>query len=408
MVPSLDTYLPRGLGRSYGDSCLISNGSLLLSTRLHRIVDFHAQTGVLRVEAGASFAEVLPLLVERGWFLPVSPGTMFVTFGGAVANDIHGKNHHEAGTFGRHVRAFELVRSTGEVVVCTPECNADLFCATVGGLGLTGFITWVEVQLVPVKSASMEVVYTPFTGVQEFLHLSDGSSAPYTVAWLDTASVVPRGIFMEGRHSELPATRETRLTMDAWLQVPFDAPAWLLAPWSMRLFNTAYYYLQKWLPKRRTVGIVPFFYPLDGVRGWNRLYGKRGFIQYQFVVPTEQAERVIGEVLTRLREAGHLSFLTVLKQFGELASPGLLSFPAPGVTLALDVPCAPSLFALLDELDAMILAAGGRLYPAKDARMSARMFQVSYSRWKELETLRDPAIQSDFWKRVTRSPSNEL
>ncbi len=402
-------YLPRGLGRSYGDVCLISEGALLVTTHLQRCLNFDKDTGVLRVEAGASLGDILPLLIEHGWFLPVSPGTRFVTFGGALANDIHGKNHHQEGTFGRHVRAFELVRSTGEVFVCTPEVETDLFRATIGGLGVTGVITWVEVQLMLVASAFMDVTYTPFVGIQEFLRLSDRSTAPYTVAWLDAASSVCRGMFMEGKHAQNEERpRHLSVKTREWLQVPIDAPTGLLGPWSMKLFNTLYYHLQTWLPATRRVDLLSFFYPLDSVRDWNRLYGKQGFLQYQFVVPTDQAEHVVNGVLARLRAAGHLSFLTVLKKFGDLASPGVLSFPLPGVTLALDMLCTPGLFGVLDELDQMVLAAGGRLYPAKDARMSPEMFQASYPQWREVERMRDPAIQSDFWKRVTHVLSKEL
>lgn len=391
--------LPRGLGRSYGDSCLLSQGTLIEMTSLNRVIAFDAERGVIRVEAGMSLADVLAIIVPKGWFLPVSPGTKFVTIGGAIANDIHGKNHHEAGTFGCHVRSFELVRSDGTAQICSTTEHVELFFATIGGLGLTGCISWAEIQLIPISSSVMEGVYTAFEGVGKFVSLSDQSTAPYTVAWIDASSDAVKGIFIEGRHAE---KSELAYAPKQLFTIPFLAPGWLLSSFSVGIFNRLYGFLQRMMPSyRHAVSIDSFFYPLDSIGNWNRLYGKRGFIQYQFVVP-ESASSAIHEVLFRLRQAGHLSFLTVLKKFGTRSSPGLLSFPRPGLTLALDLPFKAELLPLLEELDRLVLAAGGRLYPAKDARMSAEMFQKGYPRWRELEQVRDKAITSDFWERVTK------
>lgn len=399
VIASQKRSLSRGLGRSYGDSCLLSHGTLLDFTPMHRLMDFDVERGIIRVEAGMSLADLIAIIVPRGWFIPVSPGTKYVTIGGAIANDIHGKNHHEAGTFGCHVRAFELVRSDGGIRVCSAMEEKELFAATIGGLGLTGAMTWAEIQLTPISSAQMECVYTPFQGVEKFVSLSDQSKAPYTVAWLDASSKTMEGIFMEGWHAKegsLNVSSKTRLS------IPFLAPEWLLSSRSIRLFNRCYNALQRLLPaKREAVSLDSFFYPLDAVAQWNKLYGARGFLQYQFVVP-ESAASVIDEVLLCLRNVGQLSFLTVLKKFGARTSPGLLSFPQPGLTLALDLPCDPGLFPILAELDQRVLAAGGRLYPAKDARMSAEVFQKGYPQWKELEAMRDLTMTSDFWERVTK------
>ena len=324
-----------------------------------------------------------------------------MSVGGAVANDIHGKNHHGMGTFGCHVRAFELVRSTGETMLCSPSMHAEWFSSTIGGLGLTGCITWVELQLLRVPSPTMRVVYTPFVGIREFLALSEASSATYTVAWLDTAAARPRGIFMEGEHA-LSASDEVSIPSHPACTIPFDGPHWLVSAPIMKVFNTAYYWMQRLLPSvRESVSLNAFFYPLDAIGAWNRLYGKRGFLQYQFVVPMVKAEEVVEHVLSTLRSAGLLSFLTVIKVFGEKLSPGWLSFPSSGVTLALDIPYSAGALAILERLDATILAAGGRLYPAKGARMSAATFQAMYPHWRDLENKRDPAILSGFWKRVT-------
>ena len=390
--------LPRGLGRSYGDVCLTSQGTLLNMVGVDRIMAFDQQTGVIRVEVGMSIAQLLRLIVPQGWFIPVTPGTKHVTIGGAIANDIHGKNHHIRGTIGGHVTQFELVRSDVGAQVCSSTQHGELFAATIGGLGLTGVMAWVELQLMPIPSASMDCMYTAFTGIDQFVRLSDASNAPYSVAWIDTTSKNISGLFMEGAHAK---QGERTMSSSQRVSIPFYAPQWLLHPLSIRAFNRCYGWMQRLLPVKRTqVSIDTFFYPLDAVGHWNRLYGKRGFLQYQFVVP-ESAAFVVDHVLSRLRAAGHLSFLSVLKKFGTVESPGVLSFPQPGLTLALDLPCKPSLFPLLNELDQSILAVGGKIYPAKDSRMSAEVFKQMYPRWHELERMRDPNVQSDFWKRVT-------
>ncbi len=379
-----------GRGRSYGDCCLNDGGMLLTTRTLDRFISFDAATGVLRCEAGVSLGEILALVVPRGWFLPVVPGTKHVSVGGAIANDIHGKNHHRVGTFGRHLRRLELLRSDRGLIECVP--GDPLFAATVAGLGLTGLITWAELQLRAVPGARVRVETVPFGALDDFFALSAESDArfEYTVAWLDCLSRVGRGVFFRGDHAEgTAAPAATRLT------VPIDFPSFALNPLAVRAFNSLY------ALKRRSTRVVdadPFFFPLDAVGSWNRIYGRRGFFQFQCAVPERAA---VAELLDAVARSGMGSFLSVLKSFGDLPSPGMMSFPRKGPTLTLDFANrGTETLALLDRLEAIVAAAGGALYPAKDARMSKETFARSYPRRAELEALRDPAFSSSLWRRV--------
>jgi len=400
------TLLPRGLGRSYGDSCLNDGGTLLDTTRLNHLIAFDHEAGILRCEAGVSLADILEIVVPHGWFLPVTPGTKFVTVGGAVANDIHGKNHHRAGTFGCFVTRFELLRSDGRRLICSPADNDALFRATIGGLGLTGLLTWVEFRLKRVESALIDVESVRFNELDEFFELATASDArfEYTVAWVDSlarGSELGRGFFFRGNHAPstngaAPAPRRLSLT------VPFHAPGFLLNGWTLRAFNTLYYNRQRERTIRRRTHYDPFFYPLDSMGYWNRLYGRRGFMQYQCLVPHEGGHDAVRALFSRISASAEGSFLTVLKVFGDAASPGLLSFPSPGTTLALDFANrGRSTLALLEELDSIVRRHGGRVYPAKDARMSVTSFQAYFPAWREFAPFVDPAFSSGFWRRVT-------
>ncbi len=403
--------LPYAYGRSYGDSCLNDGGTLLDARGLDRMIAFDAATGVLRAEAGMSLAQVLEFSVPRGWFLPVSPGTRYVSLAGAVANDIHGKNHHRAGTFGRHVRAFELLRSDGARLVCSLQENSELFRATVGGLGLTGLILWVEIALKPIQSAEFEVESIKFGDLDEFFSLSSESdeSHAYTVAWVDCAASgakLGRGIFMRGNEA---AEGELTTHTEARLSVPINAPGALLNPLTVRAFNTLYYHKQRAKVVRQRQHYAGFFYPLDAVQGWNKIYGSRGFLQYQFVLPYQGDPSAIKAIFKTIANSGMGSFLAVLKMFGDLPSPGMLSFPRQGVTLALDFPNQGAhTLELLEKLDEVVRAEGGRLYPAKDARMSARNFQHFYPQWRAFAAFVDPRFSSSFWRRVTRDTSQDI
>lgn len=405
-VEAQGSYLPFGQGRSYGDSCLNEGGTLLDTQELRRFIAFDSETGLLSCEAGATFDEILDLIVPRGWFLPVSPGTRFVSVGGAIANDIHGKNHHRGGTFGRHVTRFELVRSNGARFLCSPEENAELFAATIGGLGLTGLILWAEFRLQKIDGPLIDVEKIRFANLDEFFQINVASDKEfaYTVAWIDCLARgknLARGIFIRGNHAAATETlRPARKPRT--FSVPFEMPSFLLNGTTMKLFNEAYYGVQRGKSVKTTTHYEPFFYPLDAIRNWNRLYGSRGFFQYQCVVPHAEGEGAIREILERIARSGQGSFLSVLKTFGDRSSPGLLSFPKPGVTLALDFANQGfHTLRLLDELDGTVRQAKGAVYPAKDARMSAESFEAFYPNWRELSCLADPVFSSSFWRRVT-------
>ncbi len=399
--------LPYGNGRSYGDSCLNDGGALLDMRGLDRFLSFDHSTGILRCEAGVLLADILALVVPVGWFLPVTPGTRFVTVGGAIANDVHGKNHHRTGTFGQHVQRLALRRSDQGVVLCSVTENADLFHATIAGLGLTGAIVWAEIQLRPIANAAMDTETIRFSNLDAFFDLSGESDRDYeyTVAWIDCLAQgksLGRGLFMRGNHAtpqeKLPAPPgKTR-------GFPVDMPFPLVNAWSLRAFNSLYYRKQFAQMRRTITHYEPFFYPLDGVLHWNRFYGRRGFLQYQCVVPPESAKESIRALLEIIATARSGSFLAVLKVFGNRFSPSLLSFPRPGATLALDFPNqGQHTLDLLDQLDTIVASAGGAVYPAKDARMSGEHFRQYFPRWEEFQRYIDPRFSSSFWRRVTRT-----
>ena len=397
-LPTVDgSLLAYGNGRSYGDVCLNSGATLLHTRGIDRFIAFDAVSGVLTCEAGVLLSEILEVFVARGWFLPVTPGTRFVTLGGAIANDVHSKNHHGAGSFGCHVRRFELLRSDGSRRVCSPNENADWFAATIGGLGLTGLITWAEIALKPISSASIAVRNTRFRGLDEFFAINQQAEAAneYTVAWIDCLASQPRGIFMAGDHlddGELDVARGRSASL------PFCPPLSLVNGLSLAAFNQAYFHRP--LPAKSVSHYAPFFYPLDQVLHWNRLYGPQGFYQYQFVVPMA-AREALDDILASIAASGQGSFLAVLKTFGDVASPGMLSFPMPGMTLALDFPNrGEPTRALFARLDAIVAAAGGRLYAAKDARMSGEFFRRSNPRLGEFLPFIDAQFSSDFSRRV--------
>lgn len=404
------TVLPFGCGRSYGDCCLNDGGTLLDASHLRHFIAFDEERGLLRCEAGVTLADILDLMVPRGWFPSVLPGTRWVTVGGAIANDIHGKNHHGAGTFGRYVSCFELLRSSGERLVCSPERNAELFRATIGGLGLTGLILWADVQLRRVSSSAIALERVRFGSLHEFFALSsEDQDYEYTAAWIDcTASRgrLGRGLYLRGDHASPEAAGDGAARPDGGLggllRVPFDAPGALLNPLTVSVFNALYYRSQISPRVRKVVPGEAFFFPLDSVRGWNRLYGRHGFLQYQCVVPDGEGRAAVRGILERVGRHRQASFLAVIKRFGDLPSPGMLSFPRPGVTLALDFPYRGArTLEMLEELDELVVGAGGKVYPAKDARMSADTFRSYFPLWRQFAKHVDPKFSSSFWRRVS-------
>jgi FAD/FMN-containing dehydrogenase len=393
--------LPYGLGRSYGDSCLNGGRELVDCCRLDRILAFDESTGMVRCEGGVSLADIIDVFLPKGWFLPVTPGTRFVTVGGAIANDVHGKNHHCAGTFGAHVRQIGLHRSNDGLVLCSPEHNLDMLHATIGGLGLTGVIAWADVQLKRVAGPWMNAELVPFQSLNSFLELSRESNDcfEYSVAWLDCfAGRNLRGIFFRGNHA---AERGKDFHPKRGPKLPFPLPAWMLNRYSVKCFNTAYYWIHATKQSASVVACDSFFYPLDSIRQWNLLYGKRGFLQYQCVIPETNLD-AFEELLDNIARSGMGSFLGVLKQFGSASPAGMLSFPRPGLTIALDFAMrGERTLQLMESLDEIVLKSGGALYPAKDARMSPALFEASFPRWRSFVPYIDPKMSSSFWRRVT-------
>lgn len=393
--PLSGVHIARGQGRSYGDSSLCSEGSVLLSERMNRMIAFDEATGLLTAEAGVTLAEVLEVFVPRGWFVPVTPGTKFCSLGGCLAADVHGKNHHHDGSFSAHVAEAVLADALGRMHRIGPEIEPALFWATAGGMGLTGLITEVTLRLKKVESAYVGVTHRRAANLDEALDMFADPAADdeYTVAWIDclaSGGSLGRSVLMAGHHLkrvEVPIETKDPFAVhkSGPLRVPFNFPGFALNPLSVRAFNGVYNSLQG----RKTAFVAhydKFFYPLDGVAHWNRIYGRRGFVQYQFVMPPATAREGIKEVLERISAKGHASFLAVLKRFGQ-GGPGLLSFPMEGFTLALDIPVKAGLFDFLSELDDVVAKHGGRQYLAKDSRMKPEHFAAMYPRLAEFRDI---------------------
>lgn len=405
-------FLAHGLGRSYGDSCLNDQGTLLLTRPLDQWIALDTASGILECEAGVSLAEILTRVVPEGWFPPVTPGTKHVTVGGAIANDVHGKNHHVAGTFGAHVLGFELLRSDGSRAWCSRTENAARFRATIGGLGLTGLITRARIQLKSIANPVIDEEQIRMRNLEDFFRLADESDSTheYTVAWLDTLATGDRigtGVFMRGNHAG-PDAPAKKIKGPLPVSVPVDAPSFLLNRQSIKLFNTLYARKVKGERHRGFTHYEPFFYPLDVLPGWNKLYGGRGFFQHQCVVPRDGSGGPIRDILETISRSGEASFLAVLKCFGSAPPEGLMSFPREGVTLALDFPNRGTpTRELMDELDHIVLQNGGAVYPAKDARMAPETFRKSFPALDAFQAEIDPAFSSCFYRRVTANPNQE-
>ena len=377
--------IARGLGRSYGDS---ANYSMVTQTKyLDHFLELDTTNGILTAEAGLSLREILAVIVERGWFLPVSPGTSFVTLGGAIASDVHGKNHHVSGTFGEHVLSMTVLLGNGEVVITSPEILPDLFHATCGGMGLIGVILDATIKLIPVsssrisqktvKSRSLEKAYEAF---------DENAEATYSVAWIDcikSGRSLGRSVLLLGEHSE---RGDLDISLKKPISVPIHAPVSLLNKMSIRALNSTYY-ARAMKNRTKDVSLASFFYPLDAIGNWNKLYGKQGFIQYQFVLPNEGGLSNMRNILTEITKSGSGSFLAVLKKFGP-ANKNLLSFPIAGYTLALDFKATSSNISLIQRLDEIVKDSGGRVYLTKDAVMKESTFKATYPKWQEFESVR--------------------
>ncbi|WP_321340441.1 FAD-binding oxidoreductase [Breoghania sp.] len=400
------TVLASGARRSYGDSGLNPGGALVDITGLDRILAFDPETGIVRAEGGVTFDTMIGRFLPRGFFLPVTPGTRFVTLAGVIANDVHGKNHHGNGTLGRWVRAIGLITSDGTLHELSPQREPELFNATIGGLGLTGVIVWAELQLMPVSSASMDAETVSFSNLDGFFDLAAESENgfDYTVAWVDCLAdgdALGRGTFSRANHAQAGALDEDAGRNGRRFGVPLDFPGFVLNQHTVRAFNRVCYSNGRRKAGLAQVPLSPFFYPLDAIENWNRMYGVRGMYQYQSVIPVAAQREATRAMLEVISQSGQGSFLAVLKTFGTLKSPGMLSFPQEGTTLALDFPNrGGETLKLLARLDSIVAEAGGRLYPAKDGRMSAAMFRAGYPDWERFAVHVDPHFSSHFWRRV--------
>lgn len=399
-----------GNGRSYGDVCLNSQGIVWQTRQLDKLISFDPYTGILRCEAGVLLRDIQRLLAPRGWLLPVTPGTQLITVGGAIANDVHGKNHHAFGTFGEHVTALTLLRTDGSVIECTPGTegapagnHAALFRATVGGLGLTGVIVEASLKLRRVSTEWLDSETVPYRSLDAFFKLAEDSESDWehTVSWIDCLSgTQPRGIFLRANHAEQNPQKTARRS-GRKLNIPVSPPVSLVNRLTLKPFNTLYYHRQASQSGRHKTHYESFFYPLDSIENWNRMYGRSGFYQYQCVIPTEQAQPAIAELLQQISRSGQGSFLAVLKTFASRPAAGLLSFPMAGATLALDFPNkGKHTLTLLTRLDSIVSQAGGRLYPAKDSRMPANLFARGYPNLPAFLQYRDPGITSDMARRL--------
>ncbi|MDJ0852368.1 MAG: FAD-binding oxidoreductase [Myxococcota bacterium] len=390
--------LTRGLGRSYGDASLPAREGrrVAASVRANRLVDFDAETGRLRAEAGFSLAELLRTFLPRGWFTPVTPGTRFVTFGGMVASDVHGKNHHRVGTFGRHVQSLRLRTGEGKLLRCSREEHPELFAATLGGMGLTGHILDVELQLERIPSPwieqELEVLPDLHTLLERLRAAAD--DWPMTVSWVDAFARgrhFGRGVVVKGRWAE--AAIAPREAPGELLRptVPFELPSFALNPLTGRAFYEVYTRIQR--AGRRVVHPEPFFYPLDAIRHWNRLYGRRGFTQYQCVLPDRDDAAPVQRCFELLQQLDATPFLSVVKDFGAEGE-GLLSFPCPGITLSLDIPIdRERTQSVVDRLNELVLECGGRVYLSKDAFTRAEHFRAMEPRlaqWRQVREKWDP------------------
>lgn len=386
--------LTRGLGRSYGDSSLPPPGEPVVAgtARADRLLAFDDRTGVLTAEAGYSLVDLWDTFLPRGWFTPVSPGTQFVTLGGMVAADVHGKNHHSEGSIGRHVESLRIRVASGAIVACSREEEPELFRATIGGMGLTGHILDVTIRLAKVPSPWIYGRGFRVGGIGEFLEVMREARDewPFTMGWIDCLSqgqALGRGVMFCGRWAqpdEAPRHFPRRLPRPT---VPFTCPSWVMGRTVARTFNAVYYRLHAARPTSRIMHPEPFFYPLDAIRHWNRLYGPRGFTQYQCVLPEAGGAAMMHDLLDRMAHTGAASFLCVIKDCGAEGE-GMLSFPMPGVLVALDLPIRDNTQQVVDALNEFVVGAGGRIYLAKDAFTRPDHFRAMEPRLAAFDAVR--------------------
>lgn len=404
----LKNFIPQGASKSYGDASLAEN--VISSLNLNQTTRFDTENGIYTCQSGKMLNEVLDEIVPHGFFLPVTPGTKFITIGGAIGSDIHGKNHHKDGCFSEHLIHFKLVLADGTLRTCSRTENADLFHATCGGMGLTGFITEASFRLKPITTSKIINRTIKCANLTELVDaLLANQDYTYSVSWVDyitSGKNMGRSLLYLGEHATESEVGEPTLTdfktPKPIIGLPFNFPSGSINPFTVKAFDELYY--RKVLKQDSTavVDIEPYFYPLDAVNNWNRIYGRKGFTQYQFVIPIEHAHHGLSEVMKEIVNSQTGSFIAVLKLFGE-QNECWLSFPKKGVTLTVDFGIKPEVFQLLDRLDEMVAEMNGRLYLAKDARMKPEMFAKGYpnlGRFKKLLQDIDPegkfrSLQSD-------------
>lgn len=384
-LSSVDT-ITRGMGRSYGDSALSSE--IISTQQIEQLISFDEKRGMLHCSGGATLDEILKVFVPKGWFLSITPGTKFVSVGGAIASDVHGKNHHKNGSFCDHVSNLNIMLASGEIMNCSPEQNSELFRATCGGMGLTGIIISATIKLIPIKGTAIKQKTLKAVNLQEVFELFENNySATYSVAWIDclaSGKNLGRSLLYLGEHDQ---EGPLEMLQEKNKSIPFDMPRMLLNRFSIQSFNNLMYHKVCDKVSHQQVHYEPYFYPLDSIHHWNRLYGKRGFLQYQFVIPKRAGLEGMTKIMQRISASKKGSFLAVLKELGK-QNRNLLSFPMEGYTLALDFKWEPDLLQLLDELDQIVLEYGGRIYLTKDARMSEATFKQSYPRWEKFMEIR--------------------
>lgn len=408
LIHSKNDFIARGNGRCYGDASLA--GTTISTLKFDKVISFDTANGIFECQSGVTLDQILDIIVPKGWFLPVTPGTKYITVGGAVASDVHGKNHHVDGSFSNHIVEMELVLSDGVVVVCSPQQHSDLFEATCGGMGLTGVITRVKFGLKKIETSFIKQKQIKASNLEEVIRLfEEYKHYTYSMAWIDCLKKgdnFGRSILIVGEHAkveELNAKQKQdplQLPKKKKISFPFNLPSWVLNSFTVKAFNFLYYNKNLKKEINNVVPYEPFFYPLDAILHWNRGYGKKGFVQYQFVLPLEAKEGLV-TILNKISEKGLGSFLAVLKVFGKQES--IISFPFEGYTLALDFPVRDGLFDFLDELDHVVLQYGGRLYLSKDARMKSTVLESGYpqlERFREIVKRYNPdghirSIQSD-------------
>jgi FAD/FMN-containing dehydrogenase len=374
-------------GRGYGDCAL--SPKVIFTHRFDSILDFDPQTGIVTCESGVSLAELIKVFLPRGWFFPITPGTKFISIGGAIASDVHGKNHHNAGCFSECLLSFDLMLPEGKIISCSRKKNKELFRATCGGMGLTGVILTATFRMQDTKSGYIRETILRARNLQEIFALfEDYQSATYSVAWIDClakGTSMGRSLLMLGEPAD---TGSLELPKSKVVSLPIDLPGLTLNKYSLSLFNHFYYWRKSVPLTDRLVPLAKFFYPLDAIHHWNRLYGSKGFTQYQLVLPKEASFKGLEKILSRIAQSDLPSFLGVLKLFGP-KNDNYLSFPMEGYSLALDFPIKAKLFPFLDELDSIVTDHGGRLYLAKDVRMSKKVFRKGYPRWQKFSELRE-------------------